>query len=140
MTAMTPPRRGLQLWRTWSWILIGWTLFSVLIGGVILARLSDPCSELNGVALSSCQAAASIDSVVAVLVVFAIYLLGVILISAGWLAQRPALRLCPPYGHPVPEGSRTCPTCGYDFITAEIPVGQVVQERMADPGRPGPGL
>ena len=73
------------------------------------------------------------------LVVFAIYLLGVLLISAGWIAQRPALRLCPPYGHAVPEGSRTCPTCRYDFMTGEIPPAQVVQEAIADPGRPGPG-
>jgi hypothetical protein len=139
MTAMTPPRRGLQLWQTWSWILIGWTLLSALIGGVVLARLGDPCAELNGAAQSSCQAAASIDSVVAVLVVFAVYLLGVLLIASGWLARRPALRLCPPYGHAVPEGSRTCPTCRYDFMTGEIPRAQVVQEAIADPGRPGPG-
>ena len=139
MTSPTPPRRGLQLWQTWSWILIGWTILSALVGGVILARLSDPCSELNGVALSTCQATSSIDSVVAVLVVFAIYLLGVLLISAGWFAQRPALRLCPPYGHAVPQGSRTCPTCRYDFMTGEIPSAQVVQEAIADPGRPGPG-
>src|SRR4029078_6719106 len=119
MTPPPPPRRGLQLWQTWSWILIGWTIFSAVVGGVILARLSDPCGELNGAALSTCQAAASIDSVVAVLVVFAIYLLGVLLISAGWIAQRPALRLCPPYGHAGAEASWTCPTRPYYFMTGE---------------------
>jgi hypothetical protein len=134
----TSDEEDVRSWRMWTLAVGGWTLFAVIVGGVIIGRIADPCDQLSGIGLQTCASTASIGSVVATLVVFAIWLLGVLVLSVGWLARRPARRLCPPYGHVVPQGSRTCRTCGYDFITGTLPP-IAARAAPSDPGRPGPG-
>jgi predicted small secreted protein len=126
--------RDVRSWRSWSWLLIVWSVVAAIAAIVLLTRLGDTCNTMNGLGLSICQTGATIGSVLGALVLFAIWLIGFMLLAIGWIARRPARRLCPPYGHPVDEESRSCPTCGYDFIEARLPAAPPgVQRAIAAP-------
>ncbi|MFL5757575.1 MAG: hypothetical protein ACJ77N_14945 [Chloroflexota bacterium] len=131
--------RDVRAWRSWTVLLIVWSVVAVLAEIILLTRLGDTCNTMNGLGLSVCQSSATIGSVLGALVLLAIWLIGFLLLAVGWLARRPARRLCPPYGHPVDEESRSCPTCGYDFIEARLPAAPPgVQRPITAPLDPTP--
>jgi len=128
-TSTQPQSRG---GRPWMWLTVGWTIAAIVLGALVLISVRDTCGSMTGLGQSLCQTNATIGSVLGVLAVFAIWLLGTALLALGWVAARPAQRLCPPFGHAVDEGSRACPQCGYDFILGQLPP----EPRMAPPASP----
>ena len=110
-------------WRPWSWLMVGWTVGAIVLGLVVLLAVGDTCMSMSGLGLSLCEANVSIGSLLGVLGIFAVWLMGLVLLAVGWVARRPARRLCPPYGHAVDEGDRICSRCGYDFILGRLPPG-----------------
>src|SRR5262245_11602840 len=98
-------------WRRWSWLLIAWTVGAVVLAIIALGALGDACTAMDGLGLTICRTGSAVGAIVVLIGIFEAWLIGFLLLAIGWFARRPAMRLCPPYGHPVEEGRSTCEVC-----------------------------
>lgn len=96
-----------------TWALVAWTLvmFIWMIAGGSSADCGSIADEAERI---GCEAGTGIG----VALLFVLWFVGFMVLSAIWFMTRPRGRTCPACGETVKKGRTSCPSCAFDFAQA----------------------